>query len=345
MLMGTSVVSGTARAVVIETGAKTCLGQIGASLQRQPPPSTFEQGTRAFGLLILRLALFMVLFVLLVNAWRGRPWLDSFLFAIALAVGLAPELLPMVVSVTLSRGAIRMSRRKVLVKRLAAIHDLGSMDVLCTDKTGTLTEARIRLEQHLDPQGRDSTRVLQLAYLNSRFQSGLKSPLDDAILRHEEVDVSGFAKLDEIPFDFERRCVSILARRTGGAPVLVIKGAFEDILRLSSSCEDGAEVRPLDDALRASLTARFEALGREGFRVLGIASKPRPQACSSIAKSDEDDVVFAGFAAFHDPPKKSAREALRSLSELGIAVKVVTGTTSWSPSTSVASSPCRSAVS
>ena len=166
---------------------------------------------------------------------------------------------------------------------------------------------------------------MQLAYLNSRFQSGLKSPLDDAILRHEDVDVSGFGKVDEIPFDFERRCVSVLACRNGEAPVLVIKGAFEDILRLSSGYEDGAEVRPLDDELRANLTARFDALGREGFRVLGIASKPRPRSCSSIAKSDESDLVFAGFAAFQDPPKESAREALRSLGRLGIAVKVVTG--------------------
>jgi Mg2+-importing ATPase len=190
VLMGSSVVSGTARALIVRTGRETMLGQIGASLEREPPPSAFEQGTRSFGILILKFALVMVLFAIAANAWRGRPWLDSFLFAIALAVGLAPEMLPMVVSVTLSRGALRMSRRKVLVKRLAAIHDLGSMDVLCTDKTGTLTEAKIRLEKHLDPDGRESGRVLELAYVNSRLQSGLKSPLDEAILKHEEVDAS-----------------------------------------------------------------------------------------------------------------------------------------------------------
>jgi Mg2+-importing ATPase len=326
VLMGSSVVSGTARALTIRTGRATMLGQIGASLEREPPPSAFEQGTRSFGVLILKLALIMVLFTILANAWRGRPWLDSFLFAIALAVGLAPEMLPMVVSVTLSRGAIRMARRKVLVKRLAAIHDLGSMDVLCTDKTGTLTEAKIRLEKHLDPLGNDSPRVLELAYLNSRMQSGLRSPLDDAILQHQEVDASAWTKVDEVPFDFERRRVSVLARKGGDAPILVVKGAFEDILRLSSRFHgaDG-ELHAIDDSTRAELNGRFEALGREGFRVLGVAFRRQAPACISIRKQDEADLVFAGFAAFQDPPKESARGALESLAHLGVSVRVVTG--------------------
>jgi Mg2+-importing ATPase len=326
VLMGTSVVSGSGRAVVVETGPRTALGQIGASLQREPPPSAFEQGARAFGLLILRLAVIMVLFVILVNIWRGRPGLESFLFAVALAVGLAPEMLPMVVSVTLSRGAMRMGRQKVLVKRLAAIHDLGSIDVLCTDKTGTLTAAHIRLERHLDVAGRDSPRVLELAYLNSHFQSGLRSPMDEAILQHERIDSSGWSKLDEIPFDFERRCVSVLVRRGGEAPILAIKGAFEDIMRLSSAYEDeDGTTRPLDEGARSAFTARFETLGREGFRVLGVASKAVPADCRAIEKEDERDLVFAGFAAFQDPPKQTAREALRRLAELGVAIKVVTG--------------------
>ncbi|MHB8872559.1 MAG: HAD-IC family P-type ATPase, partial [Myxococcaceae bacterium] len=181
VFMGTSVVSGSGRAVITRTGPRTAMGQIGLALTRRPPPTAFEIGTRNFGLLILRLAMLMILFVIFVNLIRDRSWLETFIFAIALAVGLTPELLPMVVSVTLARGAMRMSGKKVLVKRLAAIHDLGSMDVLCTDKTGTLTEARIRLDQHLDPQGRDSARVLELAYLNSRFETGLRSPMDDAI--------------------------------------------------------------------------------------------------------------------------------------------------------------------
>ena len=186
------------------------MGEIAETLSSKAPLTAFERGTHDFGLLILRLTLLLVLFVLFINAHFQRPWLESFLFAVALAVGLTPELLPMVVSVTLARGALRMAEKKVIVKRLAAIHDLGSMDVLCTDKTGTLTEARIRLERHLDALGRDSQRVLELAYLNSYFETGLKSPLDDAILQHaEEVDVAGWQKIDEVPFGFERRRVSV----------------------------------------------------------------------------------------------------------------------------------------
>jgi Mg2+-importing ATPase len=330
LLMGSSVISGSGRALVLRTGRRTMLGEIGTSLEREAPPSSFEQGTRAFGFLIMRLTAGMVLFAILVNAWRGRPWLDSFLFAVALAVGLTPEMLPMVVSVTLSRGAMRMARQKVLVKRLAAIHDLGSMDVLCTDKTGTLTEARIRLERHLDTAGGESARVLELAYLNSTFQAGLRSPLDEAILRHESLDITGWVKLDEIPFDFERRRLSVLVRRGDEAPLLVIKGALEDVLRVSTRYED-ASGRPcvLDDDTRRAVLARFESLGREGFRVLGVASVTQSQACRTIDRSAEVELVFAGFAAFQDPAKDSAKEILRHLAELGVSVRILTGDNEW----------------
>ncbi|MRG97472.1 magnesium-translocating P-type ATPase [Polyangium spumosum] len=323
---GTSVISGSGKALITATGAQTAVGKIGAALTRPPPPTAFEIGTRSFGLLILRLVMWMVLFVLLVNLARERTWLTSFLFALALAVGLTPELLPMVISVTLARGALRMSRKKVLVKRLSAIHDLGSMDVLCTDKTGTLTEARIRLEKHLDPQGRDSARVLELAYLNSHFESGLRSPLDEAILRHETVDIRGWEKLDEVPFDFERRRISVLVRR-GEETRLVVKGAFEDVLRLSTHYEaDGpGDVRPLDASARRAFFERFEALGREGYRVLGIAWKAEGPECRHVVIRDETELVFAGFAAFEDPPKESAGIALRALRDAGIAVVIVTG--------------------
>ena len=210
VFMGTTVISGSARMRVVKTGTGTAIGAIADSLTRQPPPTAFEIGTHRFGLLIMRLTILLVLFVLLVNAFMHKPWLDSFLFAVALAVGLTPELLPMVVSVTLSRGALHMAKKRVIVKRLASIQNLGSMDVLCTDKTGTLTEAKIRLEQHVDPQGKPSERVLELAYLNSFFETGLKSPLDEAILAHENIDVSAWKKIDEVPFDFERRRVSVL---------------------------------------------------------------------------------------------------------------------------------------
>jgi Mg2+-importing ATPase len=284
-------------------------------------------------MMILRLALVMVLFVIFVDTWRGRPGLESFLFAVALAVGLAPELLPMVVSVTLARGAIRLSRRKVLVKRLAAIHDLGSMDVLCTDKTGTLTEARIRLEQHVDGDGRPSDRVLVLAALNSRFQPGLHSPLDEAIeaavaARPDlAARVQGWTKIDAVPFDFERRRVSVVVRRGDETPLLVVKGAFEAVLGACTRYEAGpdAATAPIDAGVRERVSERAAELGRAGFRLLAVAWREMPPDCRGGAIGDERDLTFAGLAVFQDPPKDSARPVLRSLADLGVAVKVLTG--------------------
>ena len=326
VFMGTSIISGTATMLVCRTGAATSLGEISDSLVAKPPATAFESGIRNFGLLILRLAILMVLFVLLVNALFHRPWLESFLFAVALAVGLTPELLPMVVSVTLARGALRMARERVIVRRLPAVHDLGSMDVLCTDKTGTLTEAQIRLEKHLDPLGRDGARVLELAFLNSSMETGLKNPLDEAILRHTEVDVSGWRKIDEVQFDFERRRVSVLAD-DGRERLLVLKGACEDVLKHSTRYEaDGPQnLSPLDDTARRGVTQRFESLSREGFRVLGIAWKETARDQAHAVVDDETELVFAGFVAFEDPPKASAAEAVRALTASGVAVKIVTG--------------------
>ena len=326
VFMGSSVISGAATAVVTETGARTAVGQIGLALGRRPPPTAFEVGTRNFGLMILRLAIALVLFVLLVNLLRERPWMESFLFAIALAVGLTPELLPMVVSVTLARGALRMAGKQVLVKRLAAIHELGSMDVLCTDKTGTLTEASIRLARHVDGHGRDSPRVLELAYLNSYFETGLRSPVDEAILRRPAVDVAGWRKLDEVPFDFERRRVSVLVAH-GDDRVLIVKGAAEVVIALSTHVEvDGpGQVRAIDAVTRRALTARFEALAGEGYRVLAVAWKSEPPARQHVVIDDETELVLAGFAAFEDPPKPSAAAALHGLADLGVRVVVVTG--------------------
>ena len=326
VFMGTSAISGTASMLVCRTGSATSLGEISDSLVVKPPATAFESGIRNFGLLILRLAILMVLFVLLVNALFHRPWLQSFLFAVALAVGLTPELLPMVVSVTLARGALRMARERVIVRRLPAVHDLGSMDVLCTDKTGTLTEAQIRLEKHLDPLGLDSARVLELAFLNSSIESGLKSPLDEAILRHTEVDVSRWRKIDEVQFDFERRRISVLADDERQR-VLVLKGAFEDVLAHSTryEAEGPGKLMPLDDTAHRSLVGVFESLSREGFRVLGIAWKETARDQVHAIVDDETELVFAGFAAFEDPPKASAAEAVRALTASGVTVKVVTG--------------------
>ncbi|MDB5925114.1 MAG: mgtA [Betaproteobacteria bacterium] len=326
VLMGTSVISGTAKVLMCRTGQKTALGEIADTLLVKPPPTAFEEGTHRFGILILRLTVLLLLFVLLVNAFFHRPWLESFLFAVALAVGLTPELLPMVVSVTLSRGARRMAANKVIVKRLASIHNLGSMDVFCTDKTGTLTEARIHLECHLDPLGTECAQVLKLAYFNSYFETGVKSPLDDAILEHTEIDVSGWRKIDEVPFDFERRRVSVLLDN-GTDRLLVVKGAPEDILRLSVSycVEEGSSVHPLDDAARVSINAQFEALSKDGYRVLGIASRQVGADHQHAVLGDESELVFAGFATFLDPPKESAKAALAALAADRVAVKIITG--------------------
>lgn len=326
VLRGTSVVSGTAKVFICQTGADTVLGDIADSLLAKAPSTSFEQGTRSFGMLIMRLTLFLVLFVLLVNTFFARPWLESFIFAIALAVGLTPELLPMIVSVTLARGAKRMAAKRVIVKQLSSIQNLGSMDVLCTDKTGTLTEAHIRLQRHVDSLGRNSQRVLELAYINSFFESGLKSPLDDAILEHKDIDVSSWRKIDEVPFDFERRRVSVLVEQAEKR-MLIVKGAPEDILRLCTSYEviSDTDLHPLEDTSLATIQTLFDFLSKEGFRVLGVAWRQESADCTHITVSDEAHLVFSGFAAFLDPPKESAKKALADLSASNVLVKIVTG--------------------
>ncbi|BAL25305.1 magnesium-translocating P-type ATPase [Azoarcus sp. KH32C] len=326
VFMGTSVISGKARVLMVRTGTATAIGKIADSVSRPSPPSSFELGTRRFGMLIMRLTVLMVMFVLLVNTLFHKPLLESFLFAVALAVGLTPELLPMVISVTLSRGALRMADAHVIVKRQTAIQDLGSMDVLCTDKTGTLTEAKIRMERHVDAEGRSSERVLKLAYLNSFFESGLKNPLDEAILDHEHIDVAGWKKIDEVPFDFERRRVSVLVDN-GTSRWLVVKGAPDEIVNFCTHFEaDGAEIqRPTDEAALAAIHARYHGLEEEGFRVLGIAWREVPPDHPHALVDDETGLVLAGFAAFLDPPKASAAAALEALKKLGVAIKIVTG--------------------
>ena len=320
--MGTSVISGIATGLVVRTGRASELGGLAHGLAMERPRDAFERGIRQFGFLMLRLTVFLVLFVTVTNVVFHRPLLESLLFALALAVGLTPELLPMVVTVTLANGARRLAARRVIVKRLAAIHDLGAMDVLCTDKTGTLTESAIKLAAHVDQAGEDSEEVLRLASLNSAFQSGIKSPLDDAILSHRQIDASAWRKLDEIPFDFERRRVSVLLG-DGTTRLLVLKGAPEEILARSVAYlgPDGGDA--LDAASREKLLERFERWGEEGYRVLGVAS--RAVQGDTITKSDEDKLTFAGFALFVDPPKRDAADAVRALSQAGVEVKILSG--------------------
>ncbi|MGC1092177.1 MAG: magnesium-translocating P-type ATPase [Pseudolabrys sp.] len=324
--MGTSVVSGSAKLLLCATGNATQLGEISATLRHTPPPAALERGVYDFGLLIVRLTILLVLFVLLVNTFFHRSLLESFLFALALAVGLTPELLPMIVSVTLARGAMRMAKQKVIVKRLAAIHDLGSMDVLCTDKTGTLTEAKIALIRHITLSGADSERVLELAWLNSHFESGLRSPLDTAILEHGSSINAGWTKIDEVPFDFERRRVSVLLEHEGRR-ILIVKGAPEDVLKLSNRYELSGEsdTQPFDAATLARANTQFQTLCEEGFRVLGIAWREEPTSQTHVVVSDERDFVFAGYAAFLDPPKASAGTAIAALERSGVGIKIITG--------------------
>ncbi len=323
--MGSSVVSGTAKALVLATGRKAQLGSIASALQKEPPATAFAVGIQKFGMMIVRATIFLVLFVLLVNLLFHRPPLESFLFALALAVGLTPELLPMIVSVTLSHGAMRMSQKQVIVKRLSAIDDLGSMDVLCSDKTGTLTDAHIKLVREVDLAGQDSSAVMQMAQLNAAFETGLKSPLDEAILAAGKIDLTAWRKIDEVPFDFERRRVSILVEG-GGRRRLVVKGAPEDILTHAARYEQqGSPPRPLDAAAREIAETTFNALGNDGYRVLGVAWRDVEPDRQQANIADETELTFVGFLAFLDPPKAGAREALTSLAQLGIAVKVVTG--------------------
>lgn len=325
VFMGSSVISGSATAVICRIGDATVFGRLSGSLTASPPPTAFELGIRQFGFLILRLTIFLVLFVLAVNVLFHRPWLESLMFALALAVGLTPELLPMIVTVTLARGALRLAKRRVIVKRLAAMHNIGAMDVLCTDKTGTLTEATIRMVRHLDCLGAESERVFRLAYLNSHFESGIKSPLDEAVIAFRKMDVTGWEKIDEVPFDFERRRVSVLVT-DGTQRLLVVKGAPEDVLRLSTHYEaDAGVVKPLDPAARSRLDTLFQTLGEDGFRVLAVASKVMAADHRTATLGDECELDFAGYAVFLDPPKASATAAIGALSGAGVAVKVLTG--------------------
>ena len=318
--MGCSVVSGSGSMRVEVTGRETRMGRIAATLAAEPPPTEFESGMRHFGLLIARLTAFMVLFVLLVNVALHRPLLESFLFAVALAVGLTPELLPMVFSVTLARGALRMAREHVIVKRLPAIESLGSMDVLCTDKTGTLTEGRILLERCIDIGGADSPRVRLLAFLNSALHSGLREPLDEPLIATKAADLSRWKKLSEIPFDFERRRVAVAIQ--GDERLVVVKGAPEELVAMSACYLDAAgQARAWSEDSSRRAAATLQALGEDGLRTLGVAFKPLgpDDAC------DEKGLVFAGFTAFVDPTKHGADKALAALAASGIAVKVLTG--------------------
>ncbi|MCP1773520.1 magnesium-translocating P-type ATPase [Bradyrhizobium japonicum] len=324
LFAGTSTVGGSGRMLVVKTGGQTRFGAIAAALAANAPPTALEQGVHKLGLLILRLTLFLTLFVLLAHLVAQRAALESFLFAVALAVGLTPELLPMVMTVTLARGALRMADRNVIVKRLSAIHDLAAMDTLCVDKTGTLTEAKITLEAHVDPKGRPNDRVLSLAYLNSTFQAGVRSPLDDAILSARNGAIDGWVRLAEVPFDFERRCLSVLVAQND-EHILIAKGAPESILARCVAVGIDGLAHPLDAAWQQKMRDIQDQYARDGLRLLAVAVRSIPPGQQTIAVGDEADLTMIGFCVFADPPKQDAASAIEALTSLGITVKILSG--------------------
>ncbi len=328
--MGTNVISGTASAVVLATGARTAFGHIAADLSGQRAPTSFDRGINKFIGLMLRAMLVMVPLVLLANGLGKGDWLQALLFAVAVAVGLAPEMLPMIITINLAKGALAMADKKVVVKRLNAIQNFGAMDILCTDKTGTLTQDKVILEKHVDIDGKDSAKVTEYAYLNSFHQTGLKNLLDVAILKYVDVHDklqadTEFTKVDEIPFDFQRRRMSVIVARRDGSRILICKGAVEEVLAVCSRAEQGGQLVPLAAEHGAQLGRVVQDLNDDGFRVIAVACRELAPGAQNFDSLTESDLVLVGYIAFLDPPKDSAGEALRALKRYGVAVKVLTG--------------------
>jgi len=329
VFLGASVRSGTAKILAVETGRRTEFGAIAARLGTRPPETDFARGVRQFGYLLIRAMVVIVLFVLTVNLLLDRPVIESLLFAVALAVGLSPELLPAIVSVTLSAGARAMGRRGVIVRRLEAIENLGSMDILCTDKTGTLTEGAIVLDAASDTGDRPSAEVRKLAFLNAALETGIENPLDAAVVTAGEgagLTTLGFTKIDEIPYDFSRRRLTIVVSEDGvpAQHLIITKGAFSNVLDTCSALERDAVDIPLTSELRAELDAVFKAKGAAGFRVLALATR-RVAAKGRYSHGDEQGMTFRGFLVFLDPPKPDAQRTIQALEQLGIRVKVISG--------------------
>jgi Mg2+-importing ATPase len=328
-LMGANVVSGYATGIILRTGRQTFFGQLAHEIAGRRVPTAFDLGVNTFTWLMIRCILVMVPTVFLINGLTKHDWLEALLFAVAVAVGLTPEMLPMIVTVNLAKGAIAMSRKKVIVKRLNAIQNFGAMDVLCTDKTGTLTQDRIILKRHIDVEGRDSEEVLQYAFLNSHFQSGLRNLLDKAVLENVELNqtlgVHGYTKVDEIPFDFTRRRLSVVVAREDGSHLLICKGAVEEIFAACSNYALDGEVARLDDSHFEAAKEQTVALNSDGFRVVAVAYKEMPPSPTVYSIADEADLTLLGYIAFLDPPKESAREAIAALARKGVQVKVLTG--------------------
>lgn len=328
--MGTTVISGSALSVVINVGDQTELGSMAKELKPEKELTTFEEGVNSVSWVLIRFMLVMVPVVLFVNGFTKGDWLHALMFAISVAVGLTPEMLPMIVTTNLAKGVVEMSKEKVIVKNMNAIQDLGSMDILCTDKTGTLTQDQVVLEYYLDMNGNESRNVLQHAYLNSYFQTGLKNLIDRAILaRQDEMGSehirSYYTKVDEIPFDFSRRRMSVVVKDPQGETQLITKGAVEEMLKCCSYAQIDGQIIPLHEQVREYALSRSDELNDKGMRVLAVAQKTNPRPVGQFSVQDEKDMVLIGFLAFLDPPKETTESALKALHDHGVDVKILTG--------------------
>ncbi len=322
---GSTVVSGSARGVAVCTGGSTLLGAIARDVSRDKEATSFDKGVKSFVWLMVRFMVVMVSAVFLIVGITKHDWMEALLFGLSVAVGLTPEMLPMIMTVCLSKGAIAMSRKKVIVKKLKAIQNFGAMNILCTDKTGTLTQDKIVLERYVDVTNRPSEDVLRYAYMNSYYQTGLRNLLDKAILGHEDLDVErSCRKVDELPFDFVRKRMSVVID-SEDMHVLICKGAVEEVYGVSTYYQVDDDIYPLFDVVRNDLMEEYQRLSSDGYRVLAVAYKEFPKDKESFSAADETGLVLLGYLAFFDPPKESSAQAIKALSEAGVAVKILTG--------------------
>ncbi|MDD3261078.1 MAG: magnesium-translocating P-type ATPase [Oscillospiraceae bacterium] len=334
-LMGTTVISGAARGVVCAVGNQTMLGSMAKELAAKPPKTSFEKGIDSVSWVLIRFMLVMVPIVLFINGFTKGDWMSALLFAISVAVGLTPEMLPMLVTTCLASGAMAMSKKKVIIKNLNSIQDLGSMDILCTDKTGTLTQDKVALEYNLNLQGQEDPRVLRHGFLNSYYQTGLKNLMDLAIIdRTRELEgntpvlqgiAKNYTKVDEIPFDFDRRRMSVVVADKNGKTQMITKGAVEEMLSVSSFAEYEGKVVPLTEDMKAVVRSKIGELTAAGLRVIAVAQKTNPSPVGAFSVKDESSMVLIGYLAFLDPPKETARAAVAALQKYGVSVKVLTG--------------------
>lgn len=328
--LGSNVISGSAVAVVISVGNDTLLGSMTKNLNEKPPKTTFEKGVNSVSWVLIRFMLIMVPVVLFINGFTKGDWMQATLFAISVAVGLTPEMLPMIVTTSIAKGAVAMSRKKVIIKNLNSIQNLGSIDILCTDKTGTLTCDKVVLEYHINIDGKDDDRVLRHAFLNSYFQTGLKNLIDIAVIsKQEEIGVENlkqeYTKVDEVPFDFERRRMSVVVKDSCGKTQMVTKGAVEEMLRCCDYAECGGKIEPLTYEVRRIVLKKADELNEKGMRVIAVAQKTNPSPVGQFSAEDEKEMVLIGFLAFLDPPKDTTKSAVKALENYGVNVKILTG--------------------